>query len=67
MNIISTIAMILVLIGGLAWGLIGLGDFNLVAAIFDPFGMARIIYSLVGLSAVWLIVMSAMKYNDGSK
>ncbi len=44
---------ILVLIGALNWGLVGLFDFNLVSFLFgDMTLLARIIYSLVGISAI---------------
>ncbi len=52
-------AILLVIIGGLNWGLIGLFDFNLVAAIFGPMTtFSRIVYSLVGLSAIYLSFIS---------
>ena len=50
--------LILVLIGAIVWGMVGIFDFNLVAAIFGAGGTAivsRIIYGLVGISALWLI------------
>ena len=53
------IAMILMIIGALNWGLIGVAQFDVVAAIFG--GMAgvvsRIIYTLVGLAGIWGIIM----------
>ena len=58
MKITTIIAFALVIIGGLVWLLIGLFDFNLVSMIFGAGSMAlvsRIIYSLVGISAIWLI------------
>lgn len=63
MNIISTIAMILVLIGGLNWGLVGLFDFDLVSTLFGATILTRIVYILVGISAVWMIFVSASKYR----
>jgi uncharacterized membrane protein YuzA (DUF378 family) len=52
------IALILVIVGGLNWGLVGFFNWNLVAAIFGAAGiLSRIIYALVGLSAVWMIVI----------
>ena len=48
----------LLIIGGLNWGLVGLFDFNLVAAIFGEMSaVSRIIYILVGLAAVYDVVM----------
>ena len=53
MNFWRYTAYILVLIGALNWGLVGLFGFDLVASIFgDMTLMSRIIYTLVGLSAI---------------
>ena len=44
---------ILVLVGALNWGLVGLFDFNLVSFLFgDMTLLSRVIYSLVGISAI---------------
>lgn len=51
------ITLILIGIGGLNWGLVGLANFDLVAAIFGDMSiMSRIIYLLVGASAVYQLV-----------
>ena len=57
MKVINRIALVLNIIGGLNWGLIGLFKFDLVAWIFggQDSVLARIIYSLVGLAAIWCI------------
>ncbi len=58
MKITTIIAFLLVLVGSLVWLLVGLFDFNLVAFIFGSGSAAivsRIIYSLVGISALWMI------------
>jgi len=48
-----TVAILLV-VGGLNWGLVGLLNFDLVAAIFGDMSLvSRIVYLLVGLSAVY--------------
>lgn len=53
MKYVRYIAYTLVLIGALNWGLIGFFGFDLVAAIFgDMTLLSRIIYSLVGISAI---------------
>lgn len=53
MNFLRYFVYALVIIGALNWGLIGMFGFNLVSAIFgDMTVLSRIIYSLVGLSAV---------------
>lgn len=54
MKAIDTIALVLIIIGALNWGLIGLFSFDLVAAIFGEMSiLSRIIYSLVGVSGLW--------------
>ena len=54
MKIIDKIALILIIIGAINWGLIGIFKFDLVAAIFGNMTvMARIIYALVGISGIW--------------
>lgn len=56
MKIIDTIALILVIIGAIVWGLIGLFNFNLVETIFGNMSIiSRIIYTLVGISGLWAI------------
>ena len=54
MKIVDTIALVLVIIGAINWGLIGLFQFDLVAAIFGNMTLiSRIVYSLVGVSGLW--------------
>ena len=61
MKKIDTLALVLTIVGGLNWGLVGLFRFDLVAAIFGgmEFGetnlASRIVYVAVGLSAVYLL------------
>lgn len=64
MNILQRIALIVVIIGALNWGLIGLFNFNLVAFIFDNLStvVTRIIYSLVGVAGI--ICISALFTTD---
>ena len=60
MKSIDVVVWTLLVIGGLNWGLVGILDFDLVAAIFGDMSiLSRIVYTLVGLSAVYDIV--AMK------
>ena len=58
-------ALILMIIGALNWGLIGLFQFDLVAAIFGGSAsvISRIIYSLVGLAGIWGITMLFRRGN----
>ncbi|MFH1186940.1 MAG: DUF378 domain-containing protein [Candidatus Levyibacteriota bacterium] len=56
MKSLKTLAFILVVIGGLNWGLVGLFDFNLVNSIFGAMQTVEtLIYILVGLSAVYML------------
>jgi len=53
-KIIDMIAMSLIVVGGLNWGLVGFFGFDLVAFLFGEMGIvSRIIYTLVGISAVY--------------
>jgi uncharacterized protein len=55
MKALNMIALVLVIVGGLNWGLVGLFQFDLVAAIFggQDAALARIVYILVGLAAIY--------------
>lgn len=53
MKALDTITKILVIVGGLNWGLVGAANFNLVAAIFGAdSALSKVVYVLVGISAV---------------
>lgn len=59
---IEMVAGILLIIGGLNWGLIGLVNLNVVTAIFGSIPiLAQIIYILVGLSALYMLYAMFMK------
>lgn len=55
----NTIALILMIIGALNWGLVGLFQYDLVAAIFGGMSgvVSRIIYTIVGIAGIWGITM----------
>ncbi len=54
MKVIDKIALLLIIIGAINWGLIGIFGFDLVAAIFGEMSLvSRIVYSLVGISGLW--------------
>ena len=56
MKVLDTIALILIVIGGINWGLIGFFQFNLVDFLFGSFSMiTRFIYALVGISSIYAI------------
>jgi hypothetical protein len=56
MKTVDMIALVLLIVGGLNWLLVGLFDFDLVATLFGDMTMiSRIVYVLVGLSALWCL------------
>ncbi len=56
LNSLQWVALILIIVGGLNWGLVGLLNFDLVAAIFGMMSaLSRIVYILVGLSAIYTL------------
>lgn len=60
MKAMEWIPMALLIIGGINWGLVGLFNFDLVAALFgEGSALSRIIYTLVGLSALYSIYMAS--------
>ena len=59
MRVVNVIALILILIGGLNWGLVGFFDVNLVDMLFGEGSMlARVIYAIVGLAALYKVVVA---------
>lgn len=56
MKVLDKIALTLIIIGAINWGLIGLFNFNLVDTLFGVgTTLSRIVYSLVGLSGLYSI------------
>ena len=55
--IMDRIALALAIIGGLNWGSIGIFGFDIVAFLFggSASAMSRVVYTIVGLSAIWCI------------
>lgn len=57
LNTIAIVALVLTIIGALNWGLVGLFQFDLVAALLGPMSMAtRAVYVLVGIAGIVLAV-----------
>ena len=53
MKAVNVVTLVLLIVGGLNWGLVGLFGFDLVATIFGEMSpLSRIVYVLVGVSAV---------------
>ena len=54
MKALDNITAVLLIIGGLNWGLVGAANFDLVAALFGEMSpLSRVVYVLVGLSALY--------------
>jgi uncharacterized membrane protein YuzA (DUF378 family) len=57
MKALNVTTLILLIVGGLNWGLVGLLSFDLVATIFGSETiLSRLVYVAVGISAVWQLV-----------
>ncbi|MBM0104926.1 DUF378 domain-containing protein [Steroidobacter sp. S1-65] len=57
MKTLNLLTLILTIVGGINWGLVGFAEFDLVAALFGPgSGLSRTVYSLVGLSALYQLI-----------
>ena len=52
---------IVLIVGGLNWGLIGFFDFNLVAELFESENAQRVIYALVGVATIFSLVSTLMR------
>jgi uncharacterized protein len=57
----DNVALILVIIGGLNWGLIGIANLNLVNTILGNGLLARALYSIVGVAALYSIYLVSKK------
>jgi uncharacterized membrane protein YuzA (DUF378 family) len=58
MRAINVVTLVLLIVGGLNWGLVGLFGFDLVAALFGEMSaLSRIVYTLVGVSALWQLLV----------
>ncbi|MDF2608505.1 MAG: putative rane protein [Herbinix sp.] len=65
MKTLDYIALILVVVGAINWGLIGFFSFDLVATIFGDMTLAsRIVYSLVGVSGLYALSFFGRLRND---
>lgn len=59
LNILDWVFIILLVVGGLNWGLVGFLQFDLVAAIFGEGSvLSRVVYSVVGISALYVLLTS---------
>jgi uncharacterized protein len=72
MKKLDGLALVLVVVGALNWGLVAVANFDLVAWIFglefgDTDAVTRIVYGLVGLSGLWLAVRARALVMTGSR
>lgn len=64
MRNLQALAYVLIIIGALNWGLIGIFGFNLVSFLFGEMTvLTRIIYSLVGISAILHLIVATSGYK----
>lgn len=57
MTLINKVTLLLLIVGGLNWGLVGLFQFDLVAALFGEMSLlSRIVYTLVGAAALGQLI-----------
>ncbi|MFW6136940.1 MAG: DUF378 domain-containing protein [Candidatus Aminicenantaceae bacterium] len=68
LNTLDWICLILVIIGGLNWLLVGVFSFDLVSAIFGVMSViSRIVYILVGVSALYVLIFMLPKMGKKTK
>ena len=66
MNMLDKAAYTLLVIGGLNWALIGFFNYNLVDKVFST-DVARVIYSVVGIAALYGLLMIAKMKSQSQK
>lgn len=66
MKPLNLITLVLLIVGGLNWGLVGLANFDLVATLFGAGSvLSRIVYILVGASALWQLIPLFEAFKSG--
>ncbi len=60
-DIIELISIIILIIGGINWGLLGIADTNIIANILSDWRLTRIAYDLVGLAAIYIAYARFLK------
>jgi uncharacterized membrane protein YuzA (DUF378 family) len=67
--IMDRIALVLAIIGGLNWGSVGLFRFDVVAYLFggQTSTLSRVVYTLVGLAAIWCISLLFRQVDTGEE
>jgi uncharacterized membrane protein YuzA (DUF378 family) len=66
MKALNLVTLILVIVGGLNWGLVGVFQYDLVQALFGAGSfLSRAVFIIVGLSALWQLVPLARALGSG--
>lgn len=61
-NVVDYVAWVLLVVGGLNWGLVGAFDYNLVDELFGVDStLSTVVYVLVGLAALYVAVVAALR------
>ena len=61
-KIVDWLAVVLLLIGGINWGLVGIANIDLVQKIFGSMlTVSKVVYISIGVSALWVLLMSVMR------
>ena len=66
LKVVFKIALVVVMIGAINWGLVGLFDFNLVSFIFDPISevFTKVVYVIVGVCGLISVIGLFLPYNE---
>lgn len=68
MNLIHKICLILMIVGGINWGLVGLFDFDLVTTITGGYNMAsRVIYVVIAIASIINILLLFIDFSRRDK
>lgn len=68
MRAINVIALLLIIVGGINWGLVGFFDYNLVDALFGAGSTgARVVYAVVGVAAVYKLLVAVFSRVGAKK
>ena len=64
MKAVDVLALVLVIVGALNWGLVGAFQFNLVTALFGQTILASIVFVLVGIAGIYLVARLSMSQKQ---
>ena len=68
MPVINKLTVVLLIVGGLNWGLVGMFGFDVVATLFGEMSLiSRVVYTLVGASALWQLIPLFSRQEEGRR